>query len=45
MFIVVSIEDKLKVMPDEFDRPTADVLLERIQAKYVNKVSEQTPCI
>jgi DNA-directed RNA polymerase subunit E'/Rpb7 len=39
MFIVVNVEDKLRVMPEEFDRPTADVLLERIQEKYVNKVN------
>jgi DNA-directed RNA polymerase III subunit RPC8 len=38
MFVLSIIEDKLKINPHEFDKDTADVLLRRINGKYVNKV-------
>lgn len=38
MFVVVSIEDKLRTAPEAFQRDPEDVLREEIELKYSNKV-------
>jgi len=38
MFVIVSVEDKLRILPDQLDRNPADVLIEQIELKYANKV-------
>lgn len=38
MFLVAAIEDKLRTLPDAFDRPPAEVLIEQIELKYANRV-------
>ena len=38
MYVLVVLQDKLKIQPEQFDRDTADVLIEQIEIKYSNKV-------
>jgi DNA-directed RNA polymerase III subunit RPC8 len=38
MFVIVKIEDKLRTVPEEFDRDPEQVLIEQIELKYANKV-------
>jgi len=38
MFVLAVIEDKLKTLPEQFDRDSHDVLIEQIDKKYANKV-------
>ena len=38
MFLLSVVEDKLKTVPDQFDRTPTDVLIEQIELKYANKV-------
>lgn len=38
MFVLVVVEDKIKVQPDQFDQDLLTVLEDQIEIKYVNKV-------
>jgi DNA-directed RNA polymerase III subunit RPC8 len=38
MYVLVELQDKLKILPEQFDRDTAEVLAEQIDIKYSNKV-------
>ena len=38
MFVLAIVEDKLKTLPDQFDRDSSEVLIEQIESKYSNKV-------
>jgi DNA-directed RNA polymerase III subunit RPC8 len=38
MFVIVSIEDKLRTSPEDFDKDPEEVLIEQIEQKYANKV-------
>ncbi|CAM9314558.1 unnamed protein product [Chrysoparadoxa australica] len=38
MFVLTEVSDKLKVKPDQFDRPELDVLTEAVDLKYSNRV-------
>jgi DNA-directed RNA polymerase III subunit RPC8 len=38
MFVLAIVEDKLKILPEQFDRDSRDVLIEQIDSKYSNKV-------
>lgn len=38
MFIIAAIEDKLRILPDQFDCSPHDALIEQIELKYTNKV-------
>ena len=38
MFVIVSMEDKLRTSPEDFQRPSKEVLIEQIEKKYANKV-------
>jgi DNA-directed RNA polymerase III subunit RPC8 len=38
MFLLATVEDKVSTLPDEFDRPSAIVIMEKIEIKYCNKV-------
>jgi len=38
MFVIAAVEDKLRILPEQFDRSPADVLIEQIELKYANKV-------
>lgn len=38
MYVLAVIQDKLKILPEEFDRDTSEVLIEQIDIKYSNKV-------
>ncbi|KAG5176986.1 RNA polymerase III subunit Rpc25-domain-containing protein [Tribonema minus] len=38
MFVLATVRDNLKVIPESFDRPTLDVLTEVVDMKYSNKV-------
>ena len=38
MYLLAVVEDKLKILPEQFDRDTSEVLIEQIDEKYSNKV-------
>lgn len=38
MFLLVVIEDKVKIAPELFDREITEVVIELIEIKYLNKV-------
>ena len=38
MFLLAVIEDKLKTLPDQFERDSDAVLLDQIDIKFANKV-------
>lgn len=38
MFVLGVIEDKLRILPDQFDRPSSEVLIEQIDIKYTNRI-------
>jgi len=38
MYVLAVIQDKLKILPEQFGRDTAEVLIEQIDIKYSNKV-------
>ena len=38
MYVLAVIQDKFKILPEQFDRNTTDVLIEQIDIKYSNKV-------
>eukprot|EP00596_Hydrurales_sp_CCMP1899_P005851 CAMPEP_0119046812 /NCGR_PEP_ID=MMETSP1177-20130426/49064_1 /TAXON_ID=2985 /ORGANISM="Ochromonas sp, Strain CCMP1899" /LENGTH=224 /DNA_ID=CAMNT_0007020491 /DNA_START=39 /DNA_END=710 /DNA_ORIENTATION=- len=38
MFLLAVIEDKLKTVPEEFDRDATEVMLEQIDMKFANKI-------
>ena len=38
MYVLAVIQDKLKILPEQFDRDTSEVLIEQIDIKYSNKV-------
>ena len=39
MFVVVIVEDKVKISPEQFDQDNTDMILVEIGMKYINKVS------
>ena len=38
MFVLVVLEDKLKIAPEKFDQDNTKVILEEIDEKFINKV-------
>ena len=38
MFVIVTLEDKLRTLPEHFDRDPEEVLREQIESKYSNRV-------
>lgn len=38
MFVISVVEDKIRTLPEEFSRPTLEVLQEQIEIKYSNKI-------
>lgn len=44
MFVVVILEDKIKIAPEFFDQDNTDMILAEIDQKFINKVSLR-PCI
>ena len=39
MFVLVVIEDKIKIIPEKFDTDNTEVILDEIDEKFINKVS------
>lgn len=38
MFVLTSVEDKVKILPSKLDRDSEEVLIEEVEAKYANKI-------
>ena len=38
MFILHTIEEKVKVAPEQFDRPITEVIIEQIEIKFSNRI-------
>ena len=45
MFQILILEDKLKLLPDQFSRDVLQVLEEQIEAKYCNKILYYIACM
>lgn len=39
MFVLVILEDKIKITPELFDQDNTDMILAEIDQKFINKVS------
>ena len=42
MFVLVILEDKVKITPELFDKDNTDMILAEIDQKFINKVSHDT---
>ena len=41
MFVLVVVEDKIKIIPENFDSDNTEVILDEIDQKFINKVSNK----
>ena len=40
MFVLVILEDKIKIAPEKFDQDNTDMILAEIDQKFINRVGE-----